>query len=156
MATARYNHAAAVLDNKLYAVGGLGFGGRLRSCERYDPAADAWEPVPDMATRRAANPGVAVLNGKLWVAGGYDGSSTLASVEVFDPASNTWDATMAAMTTARMGHALAVLNGELHAVGGHGKTSTEKYDPRADSWSAVPGMTLAEGRNAWAAALRFF
>ena len=48
MGTARWNHAAAVLDGKLYAVGGHG-GNDSRSCERYDPAADAWEPVPDLA-----------------------------------------------------------------------------------------------------------
>ena len=48
------------------------------------------------------------------------------------------------MTTRRVCHALAVLDGELHAVGGAGETSVEKYDPRADSWSAVPGMALPE------------
>ena len=94
-----------------------------------------------------------MLDGKLWVAGGFDGSSTLlASVEVFDPASNTWDATKAAMTTGRSDHALAVLNGELHAVGGADKTSAEKYDPRADSWSVVPGMALPEPMEAGCAA----
>ena len=99
-----------------------------------------------MATGRTTA-AAAVLDGKLWVAGGWDSDDiALASVEVFDPASNTWDATKAAMTTGRYGHALAVLDGELHAVGGPGKTSVEKYDPQADSWSVVPGMALPEGR----------
>ena len=106
-----------------------------------------------MATARSAKPAAAVLDGKLWVTGGNNNNASLASVEVFDPASNTWDATKAAMTTGRYGHALAVLDGELHAVGGEGKTSAEKYDPRADSWSVVPGMALPEGRSEYAAAV---
>ena len=157
MRTSRYYVTAAVLDGKIYAVGGYNDSrgsGALRSCERYDPAADAWEPVPDMAAGRSGKPAAAVLDGKLWVAGGYDGRCTLASVEVFDPASNTWDATKAAMTTGRYDHALAVLGGELHAVGGQwGQTSVEKYDPRADSWSVVPGMALPEGRTGRTAAV---
>ena len=45
--------------------------------------------------------------------------------------------------TGRACHALAVLFGELHAIGGrNGKTSVEKYNLRADCWSAVPEMTL--------------
>ena len=48
----------------------------LRSCERFDPAAGAWEAVPDMSAWRFA-PAVAVLDGKLWVSGGegYPGMS---------------------------------------------------------------------------------
>ena len=46
------------------------------------------------------------------------------------------------MTTGRYFHGLAVLNGELHAFGGDGETSVEKYNLRADCWSAVPEMTL--------------
>jgi len=50
MATARSRHAVAVLDGKLYAVGGSGGGGTLSSVERYDPALNAWEAVAPMAT----------------------------------------------------------------------------------------------------------
>ena len=61
------------------------------------------------------------------------------------------------MTTRRRGHTLAVLDGELHAVGGEDKRSegpdVEKYDPRADSWSAVPGMSLPESRRFFASAV---
>ena len=53
MATARYNHAVAALDGKLYVAGGLGAGyNRLSSVERYDPALDAWEAVAPMGTAR--------------------------------------------------------------------------------------------------------
>ena len=53
MAAARYAHAVAVLDGKLYAVGGYsGDGSYLSSVERYDPALDAWEAVAPMGEER--------------------------------------------------------------------------------------------------------
>ena len=58
MAAARFAHAVAVLDGKLYAAGGKLYavggygGGRISSVERYDPALDAWEAVAPMAAAR--------------------------------------------------------------------------------------------------------
>ena len=108
MATPRENHAVAVLDGKVYAVGGLSDGvGRLSSVERYDPAMNAWEAVAPMATARYSH-ALAVLDGKLYAVGGYgwgysgeggdDGD--LSSVERYDPATNAWEA-VAPMATAR-------------------------------------------------------
>ena len=42
----------AVLDGKLYAVGGGNGGGSLSSAEQYDPALNAWEAVAPMARAR--------------------------------------------------------------------------------------------------------
>ena len=53
MATARDYHAVAMLDGKLYAVGGRSNGASLSSVERYDPALDAWEAVAPMASALA-------------------------------------------------------------------------------------------------------
>mmetsp|Transcript_12185 Transcript_12185/g.39712 ORF Transcript_12185/g.39712 Transcript_12185/m.39712 type:complete len:136 (+) Transcript_12185:35-442(+) len=45
----------AVLDGKLYAVGGFGFnnGHFLTSVERYDPATNAWEAAAPLTTARS-------------------------------------------------------------------------------------------------------
>ena len=51
MATARVAQAVAMLDGKLYAVGGYD-NGPLSSLERYDPATNAWEAVAPMAAAR--------------------------------------------------------------------------------------------------------
>ena len=55
-ATARNGLGVAVLEGKLYAVGGLQrngiWTGFSPSVERYDPAANAWEEVAPMATAR--------------------------------------------------------------------------------------------------------
>ena len=48
MSTQRSSHAAAVIEGKLYAVGGKGDGGPSDSVERYDPAANTWEVMAPM------------------------------------------------------------------------------------------------------------
>ena len=53
MTRARYFHGVAVLDGKLYAVGGASIDAPLNSVERYVPAANAWEAVAPMASVRA-------------------------------------------------------------------------------------------------------
>ena len=53
MGTARFAPAAAVLEDKLYAVGGYNDDESiLSSVERYDPATNAWEAVAPMAAAR--------------------------------------------------------------------------------------------------------
>ena len=89
----------AVLDGKLYAVGGQdAFYDVLSSVERYDPATNAWEAVAPMGTARWGL-AVAVLDGKLYAVGGR-GGGVLSSVERYDPALGAWEA-VALMGTAR-------------------------------------------------------
>ena len=82
--------AVAVLDGKLYAVGGLGDGGALLSVERYNPAADEWRVVASMATA-TYSAGAAVLDGKLYAAGGRIEGGVLSSVARYDPARDSWE-----------------------------------------------------------------
>ena len=53
MGTTRYGLATAVIDGRLYAIGGRLEGSSiLSSGERYDPAANAWSPIASMGTAR--------------------------------------------------------------------------------------------------------
>ena len=55
MTVERYAPGIAVLEGKLYAVGGVSDDddGPIDTVERYDPAADVWEAVaPPLATAR--------------------------------------------------------------------------------------------------------
>ena len=110
MRAARANLAVAVLDGKLYAVGGFGNGDYLNSVERYDPATNAWEAVAPMASARGDH-GVAVLDGKLYAVGGFNAYyGHLSSVERYEPATNAWQA-VAPMAAARSRLSVAVLDG---------------------------------------------
>ena len=104
MAAARAALRLAVLEGKVYAVGGFSAGaGSLSSVERYDPATNAWEEVAPMAAARRAA-GVAVLDGKLYAIGMSEGGEeedvTSNTVERFDPITNAWEE-VAPMATAR-------------------------------------------------------
>lgn len=64
--------------------------GLLRSCERYDPDRDVWEPICAMQTTRCYF-GAAVVGGRLFAVGGVDGRmGFLSSVEVYDPETDSW------------------------------------------------------------------
>ena len=146
MAEVRHSHAMAVLDGKLYALGGI----YLSSVERYDPAVDAWEAVAPMATARDSL-ATAVLDGKLYAVGGWnDDGGLLSSMERYDPATNAWEA-VAPMAEAREAHAVAALDGKLYAVGGYcvgvyggaSSCSLERYDPATYAWEAAAPLTTA-------------
>jgi len=65
---ARFDSNVAVLEGKLYAVGGNTYD--LSSVERYDPATNAWGAVAPLGTPRTSHT-TAVLDGKLYAVGGY-------------------------------------------------------------------------------------
>ena len=109
MGTARVVLAVAVLDGKLYAVGGESNDNYLSSVERYDPALNAWDAVAPMGTARSDH-GVVVLDGTLYVVGGetkndeddeFDELELLNTVEQYNPATNAWEG-LAPMATARV------------------------------------------------------
>ena len=137
--------AAAILDGKIYLIGGFSKEGITSRVEMYDPAADRW-------TRRAPLPvalhhaGAAPLNGKLYVLGGLEGKRSWTpsrSLWEYDPQADRWSARRE-MPTARGALGVAVWEGKLYAVGGLGATrpfgllgntgAVEVYDPATDQW----------------------
>jgi N-acetylneuraminic acid mutarotase len=159
---ARFGASMAVLDAKLYLVGGadVDTGESMRSVERYDPVTNAWEAVANMRSKRAAL-GVAVLDGKLYAAGGIndmyigvypveDDDLHMTSVERYDPATNAWEA-IAPMSTKRSHHGAAALGGKLYVAGGFNDvaqlSSAEQYDPATNTWTAVPAMSTERDGN---------
>ena len=52
MGSARYAHAAAVVDGLLYAIGGYDGSSYVSSGERFDPGANAWSPIASMGSAR--------------------------------------------------------------------------------------------------------
>ena len=74
MPTGRTGASASVVNNKIYAIGGLGSSGSLTIVEEYDPATNTWTTKTSMTTGRyylAAG----VVNNKIYTIGGYNGSS---------------------------------------------------------------------------------
>lgn len=95
MSTMRSTAGVAILNNRLYVVGGRDGSSCHCSMECYDPHTNKWTMRAPM-NRRRGGVGVAVANGFLYALGGHDlpastGQSTRTdTVERYDPATDTW------------------------------------------------------------------
>ena len=144
--TARGALAAAVIDGRIYAAGGVDATRRNSDAlEVYDPGRDRWEPRAPMPVPRD-HLGAAAVGGKLHVIGGrLDGSyaRNLDAHHVYDPVTNRWTAAPP-LPTARSGIAAAVLGSRLFVFGGEAPTGTfgqvEVYDLTVSRWSALAPM----------------
>ena len=83
MPTGRSSLAAAVLDNKVYVVGGgtTGTSAVLSTSEIYNPASNTWTTGPSMPTGRAYF-GATTLNGILYAVGGAGDNSVILATNV--------------------------------------------------------------------------
>jgi N-acetylneuraminic acid mutarotase len=152
-----HHAAAAVVDGRLFVVGGYS-GGRLswsplRTVYEYDEARSSWAT---RAPLRQARGGLAVvaLAGRLHAVGG-SGDSTSADHEIYEPMADRWR-DGPPMPTGRDHLAAVAFQGKLWAIGGRSSfmgtqfAAVEIYDPVANSWST--GAPLPVGRGGLAAA----
>lgn len=156
--TARSGVGVAVLDGKIYAVGGHDGTTYLNSVECYDIRTKQWKYVASMAHARRYV-AAAALDGLLYAVGGYDGFAVLDSVEVYDPRLDQWKPA-ANMANPRRHVAVGVLDtkdatgdgsgpGYLYAVGGHDGINylktVERYNPETNEWTCVASMGARRG-----------
>ena len=138
---------AAVVDGKMYAVGGTGRTGDVGTVEQYDPATNTWLARSPMPTARD-HIAVAVNEGKLYVFGGRLGSfaRNLATTEEYDPQGDTWRL-RASVPTDRSGIGAGAYQGRIYVFGGEAVEGTfdenERYDLRVDAWQPAPDMPTA-------------
>lgn len=163
---ARGEHVSAVVDGRLYVIGGRVPGtpsaatfGAHRDTARmdiFDPQAGTWSRGPDAPTARNSA-GSAVIDGKIYVVGGRqflaqgDGEPAnvnVASLEVFDPASGLWSVG-APLPQGAGGIAVTSVDGQLAVFGGEQWTPTREvfaqgwlYDPATDAWAATAGLNV--------------
>jgi N-acetylneuraminic acid mutarotase len=158
MPTARYALGVAVVDGKIYAIGGYDSSLRLLgNNEMYDPTNDTWTTLAPMPTPRAQF-GIAVYQNKIYVIGGIIGIapyfrdnamgiSVMTGInEVYDPATNTWE-TKASMPTERGIMQANTVDGKIYITGGFTQNSqfsnsTEAYNPASDSWTTMTPMPV--------------
>ncbi len=153
MPTPRYGHSVAVVNDKIYVIGGTTSetaflnGKPLSAVEVYDPATDTWTRKADLPEPKGYLYGShPVVDGKIYILGG--GKTAVSRVDVYDPATDTWSRA-ADMPTARMLYARVAWNEKIYTFGGLtgtlGSSSptvnvTEVYDPQTDSWSQAAPM----------------
>ena len=139
MPTARAQMGGAVINGKLYLVGGSTNGtvpGQLATLEVYDPYTNAWTTKASMPTSRFGL-GAGEVNGVLYAVGGYNGT-VLTTVEAYSPATDSWT-TVAPTPTARAESRPQGINGVLYVAGGSTSTATlEAFTPEAAATPPLP------------------
>jgi N-acetylneuraminic acid mutarotase len=155
MPTARLDHAACVVDGRIYVSGGLSASPSrdpaavtLTTVEIYDPATDTWTQASDMPRPRSGH-SASVVDGKIYIIGGQgeemlklwqegkidtdEMEEFFSIVYVYDPATDTWTTAADPLPTARAGLTAAVVDGKIYAIGGQQGTTrlptVEEYDP---------------------------
>jgi len=158
----RSYHGAAVVNGKIYLIGGAGKDNKpFGSVEVYDPATGAWAARASMPTARGLF-GTSAVGGTIYAIGGTTiGRDKLAVVEAYDTATDTW-IRRADMPTPRNALSAVAVDGKIYAIGGWGYdrpeggwesidptatgqdfASVEVYDPATDTWATRADMPTA-------------
>jgi N-acetylneuraminic acid mutarotase len=150
MPTPRSELAGAVLDGKIYIVGGLiSESVPTNVVEVYDPKIEKWvtvAPLPEPLDHTAASS----YNGKLYVVGGYNENELPSNkLFIFDPSANKWQEGKP-MPTPRAALTANFIDGILYAVGGKNKqlmgyfnetlSTNEAYNPQTNTWTHKTSM----------------
>ncbi|HLW46307.1 MAG TPA: kelch repeat-containing protein [bacterium] len=178
MPTARGAAGAALVNGRIYVVGGAGPlpnsrdtairpGGPQRSLavvEEYDPVANRWRTRAPMPVARN-HLAVESVGAKLYAVGGRLGGAFIIAMPgnvdltmEYDPAADVW-LTRAAMPTARSACNSAALGGRMYVAGGELQTyqylaayrAFEAYDPAANVWYQLPPLLIPRHEAAMAA-----
>lgn len=140
--TARWFLASAVVNNKIYTMGGYSTGGPTNILEVYDPAANTWSTPTTTGTFTARGQlTAATVNGNIYAMGGVASGPYLNTVEMFDPSTNAWSTpTTTGTFTARADLTSSVVNNKIYTFGGsvayiQYSNVLEVFDPSTNEWS---------------------
>ena len=145
MPTARMGLGTAVVNGKIYAIGGFN-GTDLGVNEMYDPATNIWTEKSLMPTPRSYC-GIVVWQNKIYVFGGnsnWNGGPDMGDnsnvTEVYDPSTDSWAekaplpfATSNASGVLEEALVAGVYNGEIYVMN---LNFTEVYDNASKTWNA--------------------
>ncbi|GAB4364021.1 MAG: hypothetical protein Kow0042_02300 [Calditrichia bacterium] len=151
MPTARKGMAVAVLQDKIWVIGGHTHGHQpLNTVEAYDPINNLWDSqVPDLNFNRE-DATAQTWNEKIYVFGGIDGNLTIGAVEMYDPNGGSWQ-TVTTMPNPRRGMASLTVDSTIWLIGGATAQgivtdAVDVYHPESNSWETLPGhLNIARG-----------
>jgi N-acetylneuraminic acid mutarotase len=145
MPTPRSGLGVAVVNGRIYAIGGDGGGAN----EEFDPVEDTWTTKKPMPTGRSRF-GIAVYQNRIYVIGGSTNSGLTDANEVYNPLTDTWEIRTPMPLGARADLCANVVNGKIYLIGGSFLSSlpipsnlTEVYDPETDTWATEASMPTA-------------
>ena len=145
---------AAIVNSKVYVIGGESTGGVAGGVAIYDPTLVAWSAGPTMGVP-TSNVCAAAVGTDIYALGGTDAASVNTSLlQVLHTSTNTWE-TVATdpLPGLRFGAACTTYNGKIYMFGGDSGTTASiyvntayVYDPAAAAgarWTALANMPIA-------------
>lgn len=160
MPTLRHAFATAVVDGKVYVIGGSVHDKKLNRdvatglVEVYNPLTNRWEKGADMPTERGATDAV-VVDGKIYVIGGYNwqrgplDDTFATSIEEYNPKTDQWRE-LPDMPMLKFWFASVAIDNEIYTIGGAYTPGGNKitrfsdmdvYNPTTNKWREVEPMT---------------
>jgi len=155
MTTARSRAASAVVNGKVYVIGGESTSGTaLTTVEEYDPTTNLWTTKAPMPTGRRYH-AAAVWHNSIYVFGGESATGVpISTVEAYDTVNNTWITAPVSggSFTARARLTAVAFNDSIYTIGGTdagGGTSlstVEIYNPVTCIWTTGPSLNIPRSR----------
>eukprot|EP00927_Polykrikos_kofoidii_P061990 TRINITY_DN56811_c0_g1_i1.p1 TRINITY_DN56811_c0_g1~~TRINITY_DN56811_c0_g1_i1.p1 ORF type:complete len:599 (+),score=112.16 TRINITY_DN56811_c0_g1_i1:100-1896(+) len=142
----RRNCASAMLDGRIFALGGYDGTQILNSVEAYDPRMKSWLPLDSMRTPRSSA-AATVFGGSLWVMGGTSGSR-LRTVERYDTRAARWESVRSDLIEVRSAAQTCTCLERLYVLGGTDQnqsvhSSVESYNMEGGgSWMFRKSMQM--------------
>jgi N-acetylneuraminic acid mutarotase len=149
MPTPLLDAGGAVLNNKLYAVGGKTSSGHQDTLYSYAPEVNRWSTLSALPSDYPAveNPAIVAYAGRLYVFGGSTDpfSGAVSKAAVYDPQSDSWHM-LPPMPTARGGATAQVIEDDLYVVGGmdtngDSTAGVEIFNAATNTWHSGPPMS---------------
>ncbi len=150
MPSPRGNLAAAVVNGKIYVMGGYEDppATMFQRVDEYDPLKETWTKKNDMLRPRLAF-SASTVDGKIYIiGGGMFAGPAMSDVDEYNPVLNLWSK-KARIPTPRRDFAAVVVDGKIYAIGGasgppwRGLSTVEMYDPAVDKWTQKADMPTA-------------
>ena len=171
MPTLRNGFMPAVVDEKIYVIGGSVHDKKLDRdvatglVEVYDLLTNRWEKRADMPTERGATDAV-VVDGKIYVIGGYNWQwgplvdKFVTSIEEYNPKTDQWHE-LPDMPMLKFWFASVAIDNEIYTMGGAytpgGNRITrfgdvDVYNPTTNKWREVQALTIP--KTTWAVVVK--
>lgn len=118
MPTPRSRFGLIVINDKIYAIGGLNNGTYLNSNEKYDPKTNSWTTLTPMPTPRS-NFAITTHQNKIYITAGTNSSvGKVTTTEVYDTKTDTWETIKPIPADYLVSTSAHTLNDKIYVIGG--------------------------------------
>ncbi|XP_015590524.1 influenza virus NS1A-binding protein homolog isoform X2 [Cephus cinctus] len=146
MREARGRFGIAVVNGKVYAIGGSNGSTELDTVEVLNPEAGwKWSAIANLPLARS-NSGVCALGKNIYCIGGWNGQAGIKQCDIFDPETGEWSS-IESLKTGRYQAGVCAYEDRVYAVGGcdawNCLNSVEIYEPATNTWTVGPPLITA-------------